>query len=230
MQRNWRDSRQTACRVRHRSSPPSSRTDTFLADKAKGLLMLRTLAFSLVLICVASRASGQTTGAGYDALSPSMAAVTKVMHATIRQNLAQAAEAMPAEDYAFKATPEVRTFGQLVGHVVNANFFFCSQAAGEKSPATRNYEQVTDKAALVAAIKESLAFCDKVYDGTTDTTFNQAVKMPPGAGNAATETVRGAVLIFNTTHNNEHYGNLVVYMRLKGHVPPSTASSQQPRK
>jgi uncharacterized damage-inducible protein DinB len=43
-------------------------------------------------------------------------------------------------------------------------------------------------------------------------------------------TVRGAILMFNTTHNNEHYGNIVVYMRLKGHVPPSTASAGQPRK
>ena len=37
------------------------------------------------------------------------------------------------------------------------------------------------------------------------------------------ETPRGAMLMFNTTHNNEHYGNMVVYMRLKGRVPPSTA-------
>jgi uncharacterized damage-inducible protein DinB len=43
------------------------------------------------------------------------------------------------------------------------------------------------------------------------------------------ETARGAVLTFNTAHNNEHYGNLVVYMRLKGHVPPSTARTQKPK-
>jgi uncharacterized damage-inducible protein DinB len=54
--------------------------------------------------------------------------------------------------------------------------------------------------------------------------------MPSAYGNAATETVRGAVLVFNTTHNNEHYGNMVVYMRLKGHVPPSTANSRPPKK
>jgi len=198
--------------------------------------MVRTLAFTLLAFILnvtsfASRAAAQTTGAGYgDALSTSLSASAKAMHTTIRRNLAQAAETMPAEEYSFKPTPEVRSFGQLVGHVINANFFFCSQAAAEKSPATRNYEQVTDKAALVAALNESLTLCDKVYGETTDTTFNQAVKMPPGAGNAPTETVRGAVLIFNTTHNNEHYGNMVVYMRLKGHVPPSTASSQQPKK
>jgi uncharacterized damage-inducible protein DinB len=46
----------------------------------------------------------------------------------------------------------------------------------------------------------------------------------PGGGGG--QAGRGSVLIFNTTHNNEHYGNLVVYMRLKGHVPPSTARAQ----
>ena len=54
----------------------------------------------------------------------------KAMHATIRRNLAEAAENMPAEEYAFRPTPTVRTFDQLVGHVMNANFFFCSQATG----------------------------------------------------------------------------------------------------
>ena len=44
------------------------------------------------------------------------------------------------------------------------------------------------------------------------------------------ETPRGALLMFNTTHNNEHYGNIVVYMRLKGHVPPSTARVEPPKK
>jgi uncharacterized damage-inducible protein DinB len=47
------------------------------------------------------------------------------------------------------------------------------------------------------------------------------------AGTAKKQASRGSVLVFNTTHNNEHYGNLIVYMRLKGHMPPSTARAQQ---
>ena len=87
-------------------------------------------------------------------------------------------------------------------------------------PVTTNLEKVTDKAALVKGLKDSFSFCDGAYDGTTDANFNQIVKMP---GAKPSEAARGAVLFFNTTHNNEHYGNMVVYMRLKGHVPPSTA-------
>ena len=90
------------------------------------------------------------------------------MHATIRQNLAEAAEGMPAEEYTFLPTLQVRTFGQLVGHVINANLFFCSQATGERSRATVNYEQVTDKAMLVKALNDSLGYCDRAHAATTD--------------------------------------------------------------
>ena len=188
--------------------------------------MLRALFVSLVLISAAVPANAQTTDGGLgEVLSPSMAAVAKSMHATIRRNLAEAAAAMPAEEYAFKPTPQVRSFGQLIGHVVNANFFFCSQVKGERPPSTENYENTADKAALVKALNASLAYCDGAYADTNDANFNQLVKAagPNGGG----QTARGSVLVFNTAHNNEHYGNIVVYMRLKGQVPPSTARVQK---
>jgi len=189
--------------------------------------MFRTLLVGMLLACAARPAMAQTSdGEYYDALSPSNAAVIKAMHATIRRNLLDAAESMPAAEYAFKPTPEVRSFGQIVGHIASANFFFCAQAGGGQMPAMADYEKLADKAALVKALSESLTYCDGVYGGTTDDNFGQIVKLlaakPSQAG-------RGAVLFFNTTHNNEHYGNLVVYMRLKGHVPPSTARTQTPK-
>ena len=74
-------------------------------------------------------------------------------------------------EYAFKPTPQVRSFAELVGHVVNANFFFCRQAKGEKSPANMNYEKATDKAALVKGVNDSLAYCDGAYARDTDANF-----------------------------------------------------------
>ncbi len=108
--------------------------------------MVRMLVLTSMLAYGTTTAFAQTTGAGYDALPPSLAGVAKAMHTTIRGNLATAAEDMPAEEYAFRPTPEVRTFAQIIGHVVNANLFFCSQAAGEKPQARVNYETVADKA------------------------------------------------------------------------------------
>ncbi len=194
--------------------------------------MQRSLVVALVFgLTSAAAAFGQTTGAGYaDALSPSLANVARAMHATIRRDLAEAAEAMPAEEYGFQPTPQVRTFGQLVGHVISANLFFCSQAGGEKVSTVGNYDQMASKSTLVTALRESLALCDRAYDQTTDANFNQAIDMTAGVGMGPAKTVRGAILMFNVAHNNEHYGNIVVYMRLKGLVPPSTARAQQPHK
>lgn len=190
---------------------------------------LRTFVIAGLLIgCAGLPVAAQTTDAGYwTTLTPSMASVAKTMHANVRRNLAEAAASIPDDEYAFKPTPQVRSFAQLIGHVINANFFFCSQVRGEKSPGGQDYEKVSDKATLVKALGEALAYCDAVYDDTTDANFQTLVKV---AAPSKDQTPRGMVLMFNTTHNEEHYGNIVVYMRLKGHVPPSTARAEANKK
>src|SRR5262245_61367664 len=191
--------------------------------------MLRKLLFSICLIGATSPVAAQTSDGGFgEVASPSMAAVLKGMHATIRRNLAEAAESMPAEEYSFKPTPDVRSFAQLIGHVVFGNFYFCSQAKGEAPTFGQNYEKLTDKAALVKALNESLAACDEAYASTNATNTSQLVKAP--GPNAGGQTTRGSSLVFNTAHNTEHYGNSIVYMRLKGHTPPSTARVQKKQK
>ncbi len=74
----------------------------------------------------------------------------------------------------------------------------------------------TAKADLVAALKDSFADCDKAYDSLTDANLTQAVKM----GNR--EASKIGALARNLIHDNEEYGYLAVYMRLKGIVPPSS--------
>jgi uncharacterized damage-inducible protein DinB len=188
--------------------------------------MRRFISIAALMACAAAPAAAQTSDGGADELlSPSMAASLKSMHQVIRRNLAEAAAAMPAEEYSFKPTPQVRSFAELVGHVINGNFYFCSQARGDKPTFGGDYSKTTDKAALVKALNEALADCDATYNGTTDANVNQAVGVQ-GRGSSK-PTTRGLVLMFNTTHNNEHYGNMVVYMRLKNHVPPSTARTQK---
>jgi uncharacterized damage-inducible protein DinB len=194
--------------------------------------MRQVLAVAIAIHVLCPAAYAQTSDGGFDkALSSSLAATAKAMHATIRRNLAEAAAAMPAEDFGFKPTPEVRSFAQLVGHVINANYFFCSQAKGAAMPTTTNFERVAETAALVKGLSDALTYCDAVYESTTDADFSQVVTLNGFPGmNPKTTTSRGAVLMFNTTHNNEHYGNIVVYLRLKGKVPPSTARSQAPKR
>ena len=127
-----------------------------------------------------------------------------------------AAEKMKAEDYEFAPTTGVRTFGQLVGHVADAQYLFCSAASGETDPAPDIEKSKKSKDDLVAALKKAMAYCDNVYTGTTDSNVAQVVKFFGG------ERTRLNVLSFNTMHNYEHYGNMVTYMRIKGLVPPTS--------
>jgi uncharacterized damage-inducible protein DinB len=131
-----------------------------------------------------------------------------------------AAQKMPEENYSFKPTPEVRTFGQLVGHVADASYSFCSQAIGEANPGKDIEKTKTSKADLVAALKEGVAYCNKAFDGMTDAKGSQLVKL------FNFNLARLTVFSINTAHTDEHYGNMVTYMRLKGIVPPT--SENQP--
>jgi uncharacterized damage-inducible protein DinB len=159
------------------------------------------------------------------AQSGGFSAETNMLYGMIKNNLVRAAEKVAEADYAFKPTPEVRSFGQLVGHVTNAQFMFCSIAKGEKNPHDgHDFEKTTAKADLVKALKDSVAYCDGVYASMTDTAGAAKAKLPF----MPQEMSRLTLLNFNVAHDNEHYGNIVTYMRMKGLVPPS--SEQQPRR
>ena len=84
---------------------------------------------------------------------------------------------MPEQNYSFKPTPEVRSFGQLVGHVADAQYGFCSTATGEPNPMKAIEKTKTSKADLVVALKDAVAYCNKAYAGMTDAQGSQTVKL-----------------------------------------------------
>ena len=133
-----------------------------------------------------------------------------------------AAEKMPEENYSFKPTPEVRSFGQLVGHLADSQYFFCSSVAGDTKPPGGFEKSKTSKAELVAALKDAVAYCSKTYAGMTDAKGSEMMKM------MNSDFAKLTVLSANTAHDYEHYGNMVIYMRLKGIVPPTSEKSGGP--
>jgi len=185
--------------------------------------MSRIPLLAAMLLLAAPLHAQTSDGEYYDAFSPSMAATVKAMYGTMRRNLLDSAQVMSDEEYAFKPTPQVRSFGELVSHVALANMFFCGQVKGEMPKFPANANTMTQKADLVKLLSDALTYCDEAYNGTTDQNFSAVLKV---AGSKPSSATRGAILFFNTTHDNEHYGNMVVYMRLKGHVPPSTARGE----
>ena len=126
------------------------------------------------------------------------------------------AQKMPEENYSFKPTPDVRSFGQIVGHVADASYMFCSQALGEANPAQGIEKTKTSKADLVAALKDAVAYCNKAFASMSDAKGSQMVKF------MNFDMAKLALLSLNTSHTDEHYGNMVTYLRIKGIVPPTS--------
>jgi uncharacterized damage-inducible protein DinB len=143
----------------------------------------------------------------------------------IKRNVLEAAQKMAEPDYAFKPVDGVRTFGELVGHVANAQYLFCAAAKGEANPNQgQNAEKLATKAELIAALEKAFAYCDGVYSAMTDQQGAQTIKL------FGTEMSKVTALFGNVAHTFEHYGNIVTYMRMKGLVPPSTERAQQQRR
>jgi uncharacterized damage-inducible protein DinB len=157
------------------------------------------------------------------ALSPASAAQTanplssstKAVFDSIRSNVLKAAEEMPEASYGFKPVDSVRTFGELVAHQADGQYEFCSAVAKEKKSSDVE-KTVKGKAELVKALKTAFSYCDQAYSGMTDA---EAAKQVSFFGRPM---VGLAVLNLNTAHTDEHYGNMVTYMRMKGLVPPSS--------
>ena len=137
----------------------------------------------------------------------------------IKGTITKAADEMPDADYAFKASPMERTYGEIVGHIAEVQMALCGNAQGEQKKSDAGSK--TSKAELVAALKASFDFCDAAYDGMTDA---DAAKMVTMFG--PRKATKLAVLNFNIAHDNEMYGQMVVYLRLKGLVPPSSQRRQ----
>ena len=164
-------------------------------------------------LAAAASASAQTTSNPYTT-------AIRTQSEQIRGLVLRTAEKVPEDLYAFKATPEVRSLGGILGHIADGNLLLCGIANGDKPAMAMANEKKTTRAELIAALKESFAFCDKVFASTTDANGATMVQM------FGQQTPKLGVLASNNSHMMEHYGNLVTYMRLNKIVPPSSERSQ----
>lgn len=155
----------------------------------------------------------------------SLAAGLQRSYDNVKRNLTEMAAKMPEADYGFKPTPEVRSFGQLFGHVANSMYNNCAALKGEANPNQGNdNEKKTSKAEFEKALADSFAYCDPAFKALTDASAGEMVKQ------GQNEVARGSIAANVIAHNNEMYGTGVVYVRLKGLVPPSTERMQQMRR
>ncbi len=145
-----------------------------------------------------------------------LSSASKGMFAMVKNDVLKSAEEMPEESYSFKPTPEVRSFGQLVGHVADAQYEFCSGVVGDGAKSPDVEKTKSSKADLIQALKTAFAYCDKAYDGMTDAHAAETIKF------FGHDLPKLSILSYNVAHTDEHYGNMVTYLRMKGLVPPSS--------
>jgi len=150
-----------------------------------------------------------------------MSGYPKMVQTQVTSWIADAAEKMPETEYGFRPDPASRSFGEIIGHIADANYLFCSSVLDEKNPALNIEKTKTTKAELTSALRDAFAYCNRAYSALTDQNAQETVKA------FGQERNRLGVLWFNASHNLEHYGNLVVYMRTKGIVPPSSEPKPQ---
>ena len=147
------------------------------------------------------------------------ATALKQQYAGIKRNMIAAAEAMPENQYNFKPSPDIRTYGALMAHVVDAQGRTCAAVAGSTPPESAGSK--TAKADLVAAMKASFDICDGVFNSLTDEDATKTVSAGRGGPRSKFAVLWGVIV-----HSNEEYGYAAVYLRLKGVTPPSSAPRQ----
>src|SRR5579864_999779 len=145
-------------------------------NKRLGFVFVALMAVPVALLGQEKQTTSSTPAAQSTPPANPIAASEKGFYSFVSSAVVGAAQKMPEENYSFRPTPEVRTFGQLVGHVADASYTFCSQAIGETNPAKDIEKTKTSKADLVAALKDGVAYCNKAFDGMTDSKGSQMVK------------------------------------------------------
>ena len=132
------------------------------------------------------------------------------------RTMVAAAEAMPADKYGYKPTDGQRSFGEIVSHVAGSNNFMCSTLSGVDAPKAKVPDGSASKDALVAAVKASYEFCTRALANVTDANLGDMVQY---FGNRQVTRATAAVGVSDDWA--DHYGQLAMYLRLNGILPPT---------
>jgi uncharacterized damage-inducible protein DinB len=134
--------------------------------------------------------------------------------------LVAAAEAMPADKYNFAPTSGtftgVRTFAQQITHVASAQYFFFAGFGIKPDVDPKAIGKLTNKDEIVKALKDSYAFAQKAIETMTAQNAFEEIKEVDGGNTRATIAAVGLA------HTNDHYGQMVEYLRMNGIIPPAS--------
>lgn len=138
-----------------------------------------------------------------------------------QNNILGAIEAMPADKFGYKPTPEQITFGHLAVHIIESNNGLCSKVADVPAPKVEEVKDTDSKDKLLAAAKASFAFCSEALDKMDDSKLGDEVELFGGR-----KFPRAMAALGLASGWADHYGAQAMYLRLNGILPPSA----QPKK
>jgi len=147
-----------------------------------------------------------------------LARYIQASYSGIKANLLAAAQAMPETDYAFKPTamPQARNFAAVIAHAADGMFATCARASAVATPSPDVEKRLTTKPDVVAALADSIRFCDPVFASLTAVTAEDYVPQGP------VQIPRSAALMGLLAHNAEMFGISTVYLRARNIVPPGS--------
>jgi uncharacterized damage-inducible protein DinB len=183
------------------------------------------LPFLAVLVSLATPLGAQS--ANNTGQASEVSDVIRTVYRDARQNMLAAARLVSPADYSYRPRPDVRSFGQLVAHVADAQYFFCAAGRGVANPNEPNHKpgvvaqesleaRLADKDEIVQALEAAFAFCDPVFDGVVDTMLDA----PHTAAMQGRPMFQP--LMLSLYHTAGHHGNMVTYLRQLGYTPPSS--------
>lgn len=174
------------------------------------------ISFCIIYLAAVTNGLAQDKPTTVPAQNNPLSASSKRFYEGMKNILLSSAKKMPEQNYNFKPTEAVRSYGQIIGHIAESQYGFCSIVLGEKNPAPKIEQTKTSKVDLISALDDAFAYCDKAYSNMTDASAAQIVKF------MGKDTTKLGVFTAQLGHNGLHYGNLVTYMRLKNIVPPTS--------
>jgi uncharacterized damage-inducible protein DinB len=135
-----------------------------------------------------------------------------------RRQMVAIAEAMPADQYSYQPTPEVRSFGEILAHVAGEGLMEMEALASVAQPGSpERFSSLRSRAEIIRALSEFFEYGTMVLAGMTDQQVLESVTI------RGRQSPRWLLVMQTIGHNKEHYGNLVTYLRLNGIVPPATS-------
>jgi uncharacterized damage-inducible protein DinB len=184
-------------------------------EQIEGEMTMKRLGLVMVGLLASGAACAAQDAAPAGPVANPVTTTVKSQLTRYEKNMVAAADSMPAEKYNFKPTPEMNSFGHVVMHIAQSNYFLCAKISGQAAPDVK-LADTDGKDKLVAGLKASFEFCSTALAGVDDSKLGDPLTL---FGNR--QTSRAGALITLSDDWYDHYGAQATYLRLNGILPPT---------